>query len=41
MALKQGDLIFTGTPENVGKVQRGDHLHAHVDGLADLHITIS
>jgi fumarylpyruvate hydrolase len=38
--LLAGDLIFTGTPEGVGPVVAGDTLHAHVDGLSDLHITV-
>ncbi len=41
MVLKPGDLIFTGTPENVGKVQPGARLHAHVDGLSDLRVSIT
>lgn len=32
--LKAGDLIFTGTPEGVGMVQRGDRLSGGVEGLA-------
>ncbi|WP_236823735.1 fumarylacetoacetate hydrolase family protein [Blastochloris viridis] len=38
--LKAGDLIFSGTPDNVGAVGRGDVLTAHVDGLPDLTIRI-
>jgi 2-keto-4-pentenoate hydratase/2-oxohepta-3-ene-1,7-dioic acid hydratase in catechol pathway len=38
--LKAGDLIFSGTPENVGAVTRGDVLVAHIDGLPDLAIRI-
>lgn len=34
--LQPGDLIFTGTPEGVGAVQRGQLLSGHVDGLTDL-----
>jgi len=30
--LKIGDLIFTGTPEGVGKVQAGDELNAELEG---------
>jgi fumarylpyruvate hydrolase len=41
VTLRPGDLIYTGTPENVGPVQRGDTLHAHIDGLSDLTVTIS
>lgn len=35
-----GDLIFTGTPEGVGAVVKGDQLQGHVDGLPDINITI-
>ena len=39
--LMPGDLIYTGTPENVGKVAKGEKLHAHIDGLEDLEVTIA
>lgn len=32
ITLKKGDLIFTGTPEGVGKVNRGDKLEAWLEG---------
>ena len=38
--LKAGDLIFTGTPAGVGAVKKGDHLKGHVDGVADLDVTV-
>lgn len=38
--LSAGDLIFTGTPEGVGPVQRGDSLVGGIDGLETLRITI-
>jgi fumarylpyruvate hydrolase len=38
--LQPGDLIYTGTPEGVGPVVRGDALTVHIDGLDDLAITI-
>ena len=38
--LHPGDLIFTGTPEGVAAVGRGDVLHGHVDGLTDLEVRI-
>jgi fumarylpyruvate hydrolase len=38
--LQPGDLIFTGTPEGVGAVVRGDVLHATVDGLEPLTVRI-
>ncbi len=41
MTLKPGDLIYTGTPENVGNVNPGDHLVGHVAGLTDLSIRIA
>jgi fumarylpyruvate hydrolase len=41
VTLKPGDLIYTGTPEGVGPVRPGDRLWAHIDGLADLRVTIA
>ena len=38
--LQAGDLIFTGTPEGVGAVQRGDQLQGAVEGLAPLHLEL-
>jgi fumarylpyruvate hydrolase len=38
--LKAGDLIFTGTPEGVAAVSRGDRLQGHVDGLTDLSVDL-
>jgi acylpyruvate hydrolase len=32
ITLKKGDLIFTGTPQGVGKVNIGDHLEAYLEG---------
>ncbi|WP_266170692.1 fumarylacetoacetate hydrolase family protein [Dyella subtropica] len=34
--LKAGDLIFTGTPAGVAALQRGDHFHAQLEGIATL-----
>ena len=34
--LKAGDLIFTGTPAGVAAMQRGDHFHATLQGVAEL-----
>jgi fumarylpyruvate hydrolase len=31
--LSAGDLIFTGTPEGVGKLVKGDKVHASVEGV--------
>jgi fumarylpyruvate hydrolase len=38
--LQPGDLIFTGTPEGVGAVVRGDLLQASVQGLAPLQVRV-
>jgi len=40
MELFPGDLIYSGTPEGVAAVVKGDKLVGHVDGLTDLEITI-
>ena len=36
-----GDLIYTGTPEGVAAIVKGDVLHATVDGLEPLSVTIA
>lgn len=33
ITLKKGDLIFTGTPQGVGKVNPGDHLAGYLEGV--------
>jgi len=38
--LAPGDLIFSGTPEGVGPVKRGETMVGHVDGLTDLTIKV-
>jgi len=40
ITLKKGDLIFTGTPQGVGKVNIGDHLAGYLeeDKLLDFHV---
>lgn len=38
--LRPGDLIFTGTPEGVGPIVRGDRIVASIDGLAPLEFTL-
>jgi fumarylpyruvate hydrolase len=35
-----GDIIYAGTPENVGPVVRGDLIECHIDGLPNLGIKI-
>jgi len=39
-ALKQGDLIFTGTPSGVGAVQRGDRLIGVIEGIGALNVDV-
>ncbi len=39
--LKPGDIIYSGTPENVGPVVRGDVIEGHIDGLPNLGIRIT
>ena len=39
--LQPGDLIFTGTPEGVGPVRRGETITAEVGGLETLKVTIA
>ena len=36
MALNRGDLIFTGTPKGVGKVNKGDKIFAQISDVAEL-----
>ena len=35
-----GDIIYSGTPENVGPVVRGDAIEMHIDGLPNLSVRI-
>ena len=38
--LMAGDIIYSGTPENVGPVVKGDIIDCHIDGLPDLSVRI-
>ena len=38
--LRPGDLIFTGTPAGVGRVARGDRMHAHAERVGDLVVDV-
>jgi len=38
--LAPGDIVYSGTPENVGPVVRGDVIQCHIDGLPDLSVRI-
>ena len=35
-----GDIIYCGTPENVGPVVAGDVMHGHIDGLYDIDVKV-
>ena len=39
VALRPGDLVMTGTPKGVGRVEPGDHLDGHIDGVGDLSVS--
>ncbi|MNN22135.1 Fumarylpyruvate hydrolase [compost metagenome] len=39
--LQPGDLIFSGTPEGVGPVVKGDVMQCHVGGVGDLAIKVA
>ena len=32
ITLRKGDLVFTGTPKGVGKVQKGDSIACQLEG---------
>jgi fumarylpyruvate hydrolase len=38
--LKAGDIIFTGTPEGVGKVERGQTMRAYIEGLGAISLAV-
>ncbi|HWE46470.1 MAG TPA: fumarylacetoacetate hydrolase family protein [Caulobacteraceae bacterium] len=38
--LSRGDLIFTGTPEGVGPLNRGEKVHCRIEGLEPLDFTV-
>lgn len=38
--LMPGDIIYSGTPENVGPVVRGDVMEGHIDGLPNLKVKV-
>ena len=39
--LQPGDLIYTGTPEGVSAVVRGDVLHGSIEGLQDITLRVA
>jgi len=40
MTLEEGDLIFTGTPKGVSKVNRGDVLEAQIENISQLNCKV-
>ena len=40
MNLEPGDIIYTGTPEGVGKINKGDIVTGGIDNLAEISITL-
>jgi fumarylpyruvate hydrolase len=39
VSLRPGDLIMTGTPKGVGRVEPGDRLEGQIDGVGDLSVS--
>jgi fumarylpyruvate hydrolase len=37
--VRAGDLIMTGTPKGVGRVEPGDRLEGHIEGIGDLTVS--
>ncbi|MFC2119493.1 fumarylacetoacetate hydrolase family protein [Bacteroidota bacterium] len=40
MTLDEGDLVFTGTPKGVSKVEKGDVIKAGIEGVAELQVGV-
>lgn len=40
MTLEKGDIIFTGTPEGVSRVKKGDKLFGGIEGIGEIETTI-
>jgi len=38
--LEPGDVIFTGTPEGVGPIARGDIMHAAIDRIGEMNVAV-
>ena len=39
--LKPGDLIYTGTPDGVGQIRRGDRVYGAIDGVGELAFSLT
>jgi len=40
MTLKKGDLIYTGTPVGVGKIETNDVFEGYLDGKKTIHLKV-
>ena len=40
MILEEGDIIYTGTPAGVSKVEKGDKIFAEIEGIASLNCEV-
>ena len=40
MTLEEGDIIYTGTPAGVSKVEKGDKIFAEIEGMASLNCEV-
>ena len=40
MTLEEGDLVFTGTPAGVGKVEVGDRMLGKIVGVGELEVEV-
>ena len=40
MTLEEGDLVYTGTPAGVGKVEVGDRLLGKIEGIEELEVGV-
>ena len=38
--LMPGDIIYSGTPENVGPVVKGDVIECHIDSLPNMSVRV-
>ncbi len=41
MELRPGDLTMTGTPENVGPIQRGDTVTGGTEGIGEIRLHVA
>jgi len=39
--LEPGDILLTGTPEGVAPIKQGDKLHASIEGIGGMDVSVS